>query len=170
MYFTGFHFIISIILLLCFILICILIFLKIKNKQIAAIFYGINVIFIGILSYSLFLTINQYTKKTSITNINYKRNLRSESIIISGRLNNFSKYPVKNCVLKFTIVDKRGDASGEMFNTQNFKNTKGENRSVSYDIELTSFLAGNTYQDFVKSVPMPPEFINFEFYHTLSCR
>ncbi|HEG6070427.1 TPA: hypothetical protein SE403_001824, partial [Campylobacter jejuni] len=61
MHFTIFHIIAFIILLICFALICILIFLKVKQKEMALISYTIATIFTALLIYSIFLTINQFT-------------------------------------------------------------------------------------------------------------
>ncbi|MCH5336534.1 MAG: hypothetical protein J1D99_03845, partial [Campylobacter sp.] len=60
MQFTIFHYLTLIILIICFSLICVIIFLKVKQKEIALISYTINVIFTAILTYSLFLTINNF--------------------------------------------------------------------------------------------------------------
>ncbi|HED4558201.1 TPA: hypothetical protein SC798_001820, partial [Campylobacter jejuni] len=60
MHFTIFHIIAFIILLICFALICILIFLKVKQKEMALISYTIATIFTALLIYSIFLTINQF--------------------------------------------------------------------------------------------------------------
>ncbi|EQB3077344.1 hypothetical protein ACYIQ6_001815, partial [Campylobacter jejuni] len=73
MHFTIFHIIAFIILLICFALICILIFLKVKQKEMALISYTIATIFTALLIYSIFLAINQFTTQADLSKLTYTR-------------------------------------------------------------------------------------------------
>uniref|UniRef100_UPI00366AB20C DUF2393 family protein n=1 Tax=Campylobacter coli TaxID=195 RepID=UPI00366AB20C len=168
MEFTIFHIMTFIILLLCFALICILIFLKVKQKEIALISYTIAAIFTPLLIYSIFLTINQVITQAELSKLTYTRDLRNESVIISGRVKNLTKFKIKKCYIMLSILNQR-QVGGEIFNDQNVRNAKMQNTSVSYTIEIIDKLPGNTYKDFRASVPFPPSFNNPEFYHTLKC-
>lgn len=168
MHFTIFHILAFIILLLCFILICILIFLKIKQKELALIFYTITTIFTALLIYSTFLTINQFTTQANLSKLTYTRDLRHESVIISGKVQNLTQFEIRKCYLILSILDQR-QVGAEIFNDKNIRNAKMQNTSVSYTIEIIDKLPGNTYKEFKASVPFPPSFNNPEFYHTLKC-
>ncbi|MBM0636726.1 DUF2393 domain-containing protein [Campylobacter sp. VicNov18] len=168
MHFTIFHILAFIILLLCFILVCILIFLKIKQKELALIFYTITTIFTALLIYSTFLTINQFTTQANLSKLTYTRDLRHESVIISGKVQNLTRFEIRKCYLILSILDQR-QVGAEIFNDKNIRNAKMQNTSVSYTIEIIDQLPGNTYKEFRASVPFPPSFNNPEFYHTLKC-
>lgn len=168
MYFTIFHLLALIILLIAFVLICIIIFLKAKKKEIALVFYTINVIFISILIYSVFLGINQYITKASVDKITYTRDLRHENLIVTGRVQNLNKFNIKKCYL-FLNISNQKQVGGEIFENKNLKNATMKNTSVSYTIEIIENLPGNTFKNFKAEVPFPPSFTNVEFYHTLKC-
>ncbi len=168
MQFTIFHILAFIILLLCFILVCILIFLKVKQKEFALISYTIATIFTALLIYSVFLTINQFTTQASLSKLTFSRDLRHESIIITGRVQNLTKFNIRKCYLMLSILNKKR-VGGEIFEKKNVRNAKMQNTSVSYTIEIIDTLPGNTYKEFRASVPFPPSFNNPEFYHTLKC-
>ncbi|AXP09380.1 DUF2393 domain-containing protein [Campylobacter hepaticus] len=168
MHFTIFHIITLIILLCCFALVCLLIFLKIKQKETALIFYTIATVFTALLIYSIFLTINQFTTQAHLSKLSYTRDLRHESVIISGKVQNLTQFSIKKCYLILSIVDQR-QVGGEIFNDKNIRNAKMQNTSVSYTIEIIDKLPGNTYKEFKANVPFPPSFNNAEFYHTLKC-
>lgn len=168
MHFTIFHIIAFIILIICFALICILIFLKIKQKEMALISYTIATIFTALLIYSIFLTINQFTTQTDLSKLTYTRDLRHESIIVSGKVQNLTKFEIRKCYLILSILNQK-QVGGEIFNDKNVRNAKMQNTSVSYTIEIIDTLPGNTYKEFRASVPFPSSFNNPEFYHTLKC-
>ena len=168
MHFTIFHIIAFIILIICFTLICILIFLKIKQKEMALISYTIATIFTALLIYSIFLTINQFTTQTDLSKLTYTRDLRHESIIVSGKVQNLTKFEIRKCYLILSILNQK-QVGGEIFNDKNVRNAKMQNTSVSYTIEIIDTLPGNTYKEFRASVTFPPSFNNPEFYHTLKC-
>ncbi|ECP7333493.1 DUF2393 domain-containing protein [Campylobacter jejuni] len=168
MHFTIFHIIAFIILLICFALICILIFLKVKQKEMALISYTIATIFTALLIYSIFLTINQFTTQADLSKLTYTRDLRHESVIVSGKVQNLTKFEIKKCYLILSILNQQ-QVGGEIFNDKNIRNAKMQNTSVSYTIEIIDTLPGNTYKEFRVSVPFPPSFNNPEFYHTLKC-
>lgn len=168
MEFTFFHFVVSLASLLCLILSCILILFVIKNKTQAYILCTVALLIVTIVMYSLFLIIEEYTKQASLSLLSYSRNLRTESLIISGRITNETNFIINKCYLDLSIVDKRGSDS-TIFDTKNAKKSTGEKNSVTYRIEIVRDLEGNTYKHFSASVPMPPQFINPEFYHTLEC-
>ncbi|ENR7194948.1 DUF2393 domain-containing protein [Campylobacter jejuni] len=168
MHFTIFHIIAFIILLICFALICILIFLKVKQKEMALISYTIATIFTALLIYSIFLTINQFTTQADLSKLTYTRDLRHESVIVSGKVQNLTKFEIKKCYLILSILNQQ-QVGGEIFNDKNIRNAKMQNTSVSYTIEIIDTLPGNTYKEFRVSVPFPPTFNNPEFYHTLKC-
>ncbi|HEB7715413.1 TPA: DUF2393 family protein [Campylobacter jejuni] len=168
MHFTIFHIIAFIILLICFALICILIFLKVKQKEMALISYTIATIFTALLIYSIFLTINQFTTQADLSKLTYTRDLRHESVIVSGKVQNLTKFEIRKCYLILSILNQK-QVGGEIFNDKNVRNAKMQNTSVSYTIEIIDTLPGNTYKEFRVSVPFPPSFNNPEFYHTLKC-
>ncbi|EDP1927288.1 DUF2393 domain-containing protein [Campylobacter jejuni] len=168
MHFTIFHIIAFIILLICFALICILIFLKVKQKEMALISYTIATIFTALLIYSIFLTINQFTTQADLSKLTYTRDLRHESVIVNGKVQNLTKFEIKKCYLILSILNQQ-QVGGEIFNDKNIRNAKMQNTSVSYTIEIIDTLPGNTYKEFRASVPFPPGFNNPEFYHTLKC-
>ncbi|EOI1742735.1 DUF2393 family protein, partial [Campylobacter jejuni] len=154
MHFTIFHIIAFIILLICFALICILIFLKVKQKEMALISYTIATIFTALLIYSIFLTINQFTTQADLSKLTYTRDLRHESVIVSGKVQNLTKFEIKKCYLILSILNQK-QVGGEIFNDKNIRNAKMQNTSVSYTIEIIDTLPGNTYKEFRASVPFP---------------
>lgn len=168
MQFTIFHILAFIILSLCFILICVLIFLKVKQKEFALISYTIATIFTALLIYSVFLTINQFTIQASLSKLTFSRDLRHESVIITGRVQNLTKFDIRKCYLMLNILNKK-QVGGEIFDDKNVRNAKMQNTSVSYTIEIIDTLPGNTYKTFRAETPFPPSFENPEFYHTLKC-
>ncbi|EAI0690878.1 TPA: DUF2393 family protein [Campylobacter coli] len=168
MQFTIFHILTFIILILCFILICVLIFLKVKQKEFALISYTIATIFTALLIYSVFLTINQFTIQASLSKLTFSRDLRHESVIITGRVQNLTKFDIRKCYLMLNILNKK-QVGGEIFDNKNVRNAKMQNTSVSYTIEIIDTLPGNTYKTFRAETPFPPSFENPEFYHTLKC-
>lgn len=168
MQFTIFHAIVFILLLLCFVLICVLIFFKVKQKEIALISYTITAIFTAILMYSIFMLINDFTTQASLSKLTYTRNLRQEGLIVSARVENLTRFRIRKCYLMLNILNRK-QVGGEIFENQNLKNAKIQNTSVSYTIEITNDLPGKTYRDFSVQVPFPPSFSDPEFYHTLKC-
>ncbi|PCM56667.1 hypothetical protein CP502_07535, partial [Campylobacter sp. BCW_8712] len=157
MHFTIFHIIAFIILLICFALICILIFLKVKQKEMALISYTIATIFTALLIYSIFLTINQFTTQADLSKLTYTRDLRHESVIVSGKVQNLTKFEIRKCYLILSILNQK-KVGGEIFNDKNIRNAKMQNTSVSYTIEIIDKLPGNTYKEFRACVPFPPSF------------
>ncbi|EBF5601420.1 DUF2393 domain-containing protein, partial [Campylobacter jejuni] len=143
MHFTIFHIIAFIILLICFALICILIFLKVKQKEMALISYTIATIFTALLIYSIFLTINQFTTQADLSKLTYTRDLRHESVIVSGKVQNLTKFEIRKCYLMLSILNQK-QVGGEIFNDKNVRNAKMQNTSVSYTIEIIDTLPGNT--------------------------
>ncbi|EDO6931836.1 DUF2393 domain-containing protein, partial [Campylobacter coli] len=118
--------------------------------------------------YSIFLTINQFTTQADLSKLTYTRDLRHESVIVSGKVQNLTKFEIKKCYLILSILNQQ-QVGGEIFNDKNIRNAKMQNTSVSYTIEIIDTLPGNTYKEFRASVPFPPTFNNPEFYHTLKC-
>lgn len=163
---TGYHFLVCVLCVLIFALVCVLIFLKVKNLQNALVCYAINIVIICILLYSLFLSIEQYTKEASLSNVSFARNLRHESIIVNGRVTNLTQFALKSCYLDLTITDKVG--GGQSAFDPKAKVHKGSN-SVHYNVLISNTLPGNTYKDFSVQVPLPPRFVNYEFYYLLNC-
>ncbi|XAK37591.1 DUF2393 family protein [Campylobacter coli] len=168
MQFTIFHILAFVILIFCFILICILIFLKVKQKEFALISYTIATIFTALLIYSVFLTINQFTIQASLSKLTFSRDLRHESIIITGKVQNLTKFNIRKCYLMLSILNKKR-VGGEIFEEKNVRNAEMQNTSVSYTIEIIDTLPGNTYKTFRAEAPFSPSFENPEFYHTLKC-
>ncbi|EAI0440776.1 DUF2393 domain-containing protein, partial [Campylobacter jejuni] len=123
MHFTIFHIIAFIILLICFALICILIFLKVKQKEMALISYTIATIFTALLIYSIFLTINQFTTQADLSKLTYTRDLRHESVIVSGKVQNLTKFEIRKCYLILSILNQK-QVGGEIFNDKNVRNAK----------------------------------------------
>lgn len=169
MHFTIYHILSVIILFLCFVLICVVIFLKAKQKEVALVLYTINAVLSSIIIYSTLLTINQFTVKAKIGKITYTRDLRNESLIINSRVTNLTKFKINKCFLQINIINKPQKVSGDIFENKNLKNYTKQDNSISYTIEIVKDLPGNTYKDFSASVPFPADFINTEFYHTLKC-
>ncbi len=168
MQFTIFHYLTLIILLLFLALVCVIIFLKVKQKEHALISYTISVIFTSILIYCLFLIINSFITKASLTKLVYTRDLRNEMLVVNGRVQNLNQFYVRKCYLHLTITNKK-QVGGEVFENKNIENAKMQNTSVSYTIEIIDGLPGNTYKDFTAQVPFPPSFMRPEFYHILKC-
>ena len=168
MQFTIFHYLTLIILILCLALVCVIIFLKVKQKELALISYTISVIFTAILTYSLFLTINNFITKASLLRLVYTRDLRNESLIVNGRVSNLNQFNIRKCYLYLTITNKK-QTGGEAFDNKNIEKAKMQNTSVSYIIEIIDKLPGHTYKDFTAQVPFPPSFTQPEFYHILKC-
>jgi len=165
---TIFHILSFFILMFCFSLACVLIFIKVKQREIALVSYTICTIFTAILIYSVFLTINQFITKASLERLNFTRNLRNETIIITGRVKNLSRFDIRKCYLYLNISNKKR-VGGELFDNKNLKTAQMKNTSASYTIEIIENLPGNTYKDFNAQVPFPPSFDLPEFYHTLKC-
>ena len=149
-------------------LICVLIFLKVKQKEISLVLYSITTIFTALLIYSVFLTINQITTKAELSKLTYTRDLRNESVIISGSVKNLTKFDIRKCYLMLSIVNQK-QAGGEIFNDKNLRNAKMQSVSVSYTIEIIDKLPGNTYKEFKATTPFPPSFTDAQFYHSLKC-
>ncbi|TQR30997.1 hypothetical protein DMB92_07180 [Campylobacter sp. MIT 99-7217] len=164
-----FHIVVCVVCIIAFCFLNVLIYLKTKKLQTAIACYSINALWTAILIYSLFLTINQYIKQASLSELRFARNLRTESIVISGRVTNLTEHPLNKCFLELTIVDKRG-SSNEIFNP-NAKNVPKSRTpgKVSYNIQIVTSLPGNTYKKFSVQVPYPPSFVSAEFYHILNC-
>lgn len=163
---TGYHLLVCVLCMLIFALVCVLIFLKIKNLQNALACYAINIVVMCILLYSLFLSIKQYTKEASLSNVSFARNFRHETVIVGGRVSNLTKFALNKCYLDLTIANKVG--GGQSAFDPNVKVHKGSN-SVHYNVLISDTLPGNTYKDFSVQVPLPPRFANYEFYYILNC-
>lgn len=168
MQFTFFHTLAFILLLCCFVLICVLIFLKIKKREIALISYTINAIFSAILIYSVLQSITEFTTRASLSKLTYSRDLRHESLIVRGRVDNLTRFDIRKCYLYLNISDEK-NVGGEIFENENLKNAKKQNTSTSYTLEIINKLPGHTYKEFSLQVPFPPRFNDAKFYHTLKC-
>ncbi|EAK0441202.1 DUF2393 domain-containing protein [Campylobacter lari] len=174
-YFTFFHILIIFIMLASTFLTWILFYLKIQNKKYMIIFCIISFILASILTISLLLTIDQYTKKASLSNFSTYRRLATESIIIKGRVTNDTNFKISECFLELRIIDnnKKHEISGEIFNQQNFNSIKKANqqqRDVSYNINIANQLSGHTYKDFSFEVGLPPHFQSYKIFKQLKCR
>ena len=167
---NSFHILSCVGVFVLFALICVVIFWKVKNLQAALAFYFVNIVFSAILLYSLLLYVEENTKQASISDVKYARNLRTESVLITGRVTNTTQYPINKCFLELTITDKVGGGS-TAFDPKSQKNVQrgGASNSVNYIVQIISVLPGNTYKDFSVSIPFPPQFLNAEFYHLLKC-
>lgn len=165
---TSLHYLTLVGLLACMILVCVIIFLKVKQKEFALVLYTISVIFTAILTYSLFLTINTFTTKASISRLTYTRDLRHEGLIVSGRVQNLTKFNIRKCYLYLTISDKK-QVGGEVFDNKNIRKANMKNTSVSHIIQIVEQLPGDSYEEFTVNVPFPPSFVSPEFYHILKC-
>lgn len=166
---NSFHILSCIGTIILFAIICFVIFWKVKNWQAALIFYLVNVVFTCILLYSLLLYVEEQTKQATLSDIKFARNLRTESVYITGRVTNITSYAINKCFLELTITDKVGGDSG-VFDPKNQKNVqRGASNSVNYVVQIISGLPGNTYKDFSVSIPFPPQFIHAEIYHLLDC-
>lgn len=165
---TIYHIIVALLLLLIFMGVCFLIYLKVQKLQSALACYAINLLATAILTYSLFMTIDQYTKQASLSDLHYSRNLRSESVVISGRVTNLTRFELQRCFLELTIVDKRGSPD-DIFRSQGAAPRNSASNRVNYNLEIVKSLPGNTYKNFSVQMPFPPSFINAEFYHILKC-
>lgn len=152
-----------------FVAICLVIFLKIKNIRNALIFYAANIVFATTILYSLLLYVDEKTKQAELSDIKFARNLRTESVTITGRATNITKFPINKCFLDVTITEKVGGGTSA-FDPKNRKNIQKGSHSVNYIVQVITDLPGHSYKDFSVSIPFPPNFVNFEFYHTpLSC-
>ncbi|MDO4674633.1 DUF2393 family protein [Campylobacter sp.] len=168
MQFTIFHTIAFVILLLCFVLGCVLIFIMAKKKEIALILYTMNALFSAILIYSILQSITEFTIQASLSKLTYTRDLRNESLNITGRVQNLTQFDIKKCYLYLNIADKK-NVGQEIFESESLKNAVRKNTSFSYTIEIIDKLPGDTYKEFSAQVPFPPSFEDAEFYHTLKC-
>ncbi|CAG9960099.1 DUF2393 domain-containing protein [Campylobacter lari] len=174
-YFTIFHILIIVIMLASTGLTWVLLYLKVQNKKYMIIFCAVSFILALILTISLLLTIDQYTKKASLSNFSTYRRLATESIIVKGRVTNDTNFKISECFLELRIIDdnKKHEVSGEIFNQQNFdsiKRANQEQRDVSYNINIVKYLPGNTYKDFSFEVALPPQFQSYKVFKQLKCR
>ncbi|KAA6225173.1 MULTISPECIES: DUF2393 family protein [unclassified Campylobacter] len=169
MHFTLFHWLSLLIFIALYVIACVLIFLKVKTKkEFVLIAYTIATIFTAILIYSVFSMINQFITQADLIKLTYARNLKNESVIVSGRVENLTKYDIKKCYLHLTITNKKV-TGGEVFDNKNIKSAQMKNTSAVYTIEIVDYLPGNTYKDFQAEVPFPPQFNIPQFYHILKC-
>ncbi|AJC91415.1 DUF2393 domain-containing membrane protein [Campylobacter subantarcticus] len=174
-YFTIFHILIIVIMLVSTALFWILLYIKVQNKKHMIVFCVISFILALILTISLSLTIDQYTKKASLSNFSTYRRLASESIIVKGRITNDTNFKISECFLELRIIDgnKKHEVSGEIFNQQNFDSIKRANqkqRDASYNINIAKNLLGHTYKDFSFEVALPPQFQSYKVFKQLKCR
>lgn len=167
---NSFHILSCVGVFVLFALVCVVIFWRVKNLQAALAFYFVNIVFSAILLYSLLLYVEERTKQASVSDVKYARNLRTESVLITGRVTNTTQYPINKCFLELTITDKVGGGS-TAFDPKSQKNVQrgGASNSVNYIVQIISVLPGNTYKDFSVSIPFPPQFMNAEIYHILKC-
>lgn len=163
-----FHILVFAGVIVLFAFICLIIFIYVSNWQGAIVLYFVNVVLSGILLYSLLMYVEEHTKQATLTDIKFARNLRTESVYITGRVSNITQYPINKCFLELTITDKVG-SDGAVFNPKNQKNIQKGSNSVNYVVQIISNLQGNAYKDFSVSIPFPPQFINAEIYHILNC-
>ncbi|HEC1794311.1 TPA: DUF2393 family protein [Campylobacter lari] len=174
-YFTFFHILIIFIMLASTGLTWVLLYLKVQNKKYMIIFCIVSFILALILTISLLLTIDQYTKKASLSNFSTYRRLATESIIIKGRITNDTNFKLSECFLELRIIDdnKKHEVSGEIFNQQNFDSIKRANqqqRDASYNINIAKNLPGHTYKDFSFEVGLPPHFQSYKIFKQLKCK
>ncbi|TXE83220.1 DUF2393 domain-containing protein [Campylobacter peloridis] len=174
-YFTLFHILIIIVMLISTALTWFLFFLKISNKKNMVIFCGISLALSIILTISLLQVIDQYTKKASLSNFSTYRRLATESIIIKGRVTNDTNFKISKCFLELRIIDdnKKHEISGEIFNQNNFDSIKQANkqqRDVSYNINIANNLLGHTYKDFSFEVALPPHYQSYKVFKQLKCK
>ncbi|WP_291950338.1 DUF2393 family protein [Campylobacter sp.] len=173
-YFTIFHILIIFVMLVSTILTWVLIYLKIQNKKNMLIFCLLSFILASILTISLLLVIEQYTKKASLSNFSTYRRLSTESIIIKGRITNDTNFKISECLLNLRIIDdsKKYEINGEIFNQNNFDSIKKANKEIrytTYSIKIATNLLGNTYKDFYFEVALPPHFQSYKVFKQLKC-
>lgn len=168
--FNSFHILACVGVFVLFALLCAVIFWKVKNWQASIIFYLVSAVFCSIVLYSLLMYVEEQTKQATLSDVKFARNLRTESVYITGRVTNITSYAINKCFLELTITDKVGGDSA-VFNPKNQKNVQrgGSSNSVNYVVQIISTLPGNTYKDFSVSIPFPPQFMNAEIYHILNC-
>ncbi|EAI4297797.1 DUF2393 domain-containing protein [Campylobacter lari] len=174
-YFTFFHILIIFIMLASTGLTWVLLYLKVQNKKYMIIFCIVSFILALILTISLLLTIDQYTKKASLSNFSTYRRLATESIIVKGRVTNDTNFKISECFLELRIIDdnKKHEISGEIFNQQNFdsiKRASQQQRDASYNISIAKNLLGHTYKDFSFEVGLPPHFQSYKIFKQLKCK
>ncbi|WP_257942020.1 DUF2393 domain-containing protein [Campylobacter lari] len=174
-YFTFFHILIIFIMLASTGLTWVLLYLKVQNKKYMIIFCIVSFILALILTISLLLTIDQYTKKASLSNFSTYRRLATESIIVKGRVTNDTNFKLSECFLELRIIDdnKKHEVSGEIFNQQNFdsiKRASQQQRDASYNISIAKNLSGHTYKDFSFEVGLPPHFQSYKIFKQLKCK
>ncbi|EPP8196859.1 DUF2393 family protein [Campylobacter lari] len=174
-YFTFFHILIIFIMLASTGLTWVLLYLKVQNKKYMIIFCIVSFILALILTISLLLTIDQYTKKASLSNFSTYRRLATESIIVKGRVTNDTNFKLSECFLELRIIDdnKKHEVSGEIFNQQNFdsiKRASQQQRDASYNISIAKNLLGHTYKDFSFEVGLPPHFQSYKIFKQLKCK
>ncbi|MBF7042646.1 DUF2393 family protein [Campylobacter volucris] len=172
-YFTIFHILIIFVMIISTALTWILLYLKIQNKKNMIILCIISFILAVVFTISLLLTIDQYTKKASLSNFSTYRRLASESLIIKGRVTNDTNFKISECFLELRIIDdKKQKVSGEIFNQNNFDNVKKSNqepKDASYNVKVATNLAGHTYKDFSFEVALPPQFQDYKVFKQLKC-
>lgn len=172
-YFTIFHLLIIFIVMVSTFLVWVLLYIKVKNKKHMFIFCIISFVFAIIISVSLSLTIDQYTKKASLSNFSTYRRLAHESIIVKGRVTNETRFKISRCFLELRIAnDTKHDVSGKIFDNIDFGNVKKANkekRDVTYNINIANNLSGNTYKDFSFEISLPPQFQSYKTFTQLKC-
>ncbi|MCR6594418.1 DUF2393 domain-containing protein [Campylobacter insulaenigrae] len=173
-YFTIFHILVIFAMLVSTMLTWVLLYLKIQNKKNMLVFCLISFVLASILTISLLLMIDQYTKKASLSNFATYRRLSTESIIIKGRITNDTNFKISECFLDLRIIDdnKKHEVSGEIFNQNNFDSIKKANKEIrdaAYNIKIATNLLGNTYKDFSFEVALPPHFQSYKIFKQLKC-
>ena len=164
-----FHIIVLVVFILIFILVCVLIFLKINDIKTAIAAYIANFTSIAIVTYSLFITIDDYMIQAEVSNVNFIRNLSTESATIRGRVTNKTNFLIRKCFLQVSVLNKVG-SSGDIFARQpQIRRQKGASNRVSYNLLIANPLNANSYEDFSIQIPLPPRFERVEFYHSLTC-
>ncbi len=180
-YFTVLHWASFIGFILLFIISMIFAILKADRANILPIgifaFFGCGIGFL----ISIF-GIDESVKKCEITNIEYKRMLANESLIVQGRVKNIGEYPVAQCIFELRVsagaLNKSMFGKGEMFSPMSgffgmFSNEKEEEKkvmSIREEYIITRNLNPGIGRDFTITIPFPPHFTQPLYGYKLNCK
>ncbi|PPB55594.1 hypothetical protein CDQ74_06460 [Campylobacter hyointestinalis subsp. hyointestinalis] len=175
MYFTIFHIIALVVICVLFILFLIL---ALKEERISVIIsmVGLNIFVMTCLAIFAMLSIDQYTKKARIENLNYDRVLLNESMVFFGTIRNIGDYTITSCTLEMKLTNspvEKGVLDGNIFKQKGFLDTlksKPEARSsVEMEFKIGTNLKPSESRAFSVSLPYPATFRTPTYHYKLYC-
>ncbi|RAZ48971.1 hypothetical protein CHL10071_07750 [Campylobacter hyointestinalis subsp. lawsonii] len=175
MYFTIFHIIALVVIFVFFILFLIL---TLKEKRISVVIsmVGLNIFVMTAIAIFSMLSIDQYTKKARIENLNYDRVLLNESIMFFGTIKNIGDYAIASCTLEIKLTNspvEKGGLDGNLFKQKGFLDAlkpKPETKSsVEKEFKIGTNLKPRESRAFSISLPYPATFRTPTYHYKLYC-